>query len=287
MVGITYDPWSWGLVGDALRDAADGDASTLAALASYLMRGYPAPDGPEDEGPLVDFGAAHFAIYCADFSHVVEVWGCDGMPDGRSAPGDHGGRRGRADPRHRHRATIRSTPGHHAAEIAAALGDAVAIMWEGVGHTAFPVTTCLDGAVIDHLLDGAVPDDGLRCPFVDGTTTDAEIGDHLFALPVVAGATVAGGRVRRRGRRARPRASAGSCRGVDHRVRHPLVLGVESVAAADARAVADGLLTPFCPSRPPDRAGLDDAGSADRDGRRARPRGGPARRSRCPCRRRR
>ena len=29
MVGITYDPWSWGLVGDALRDAADGNASTL------------------------------------------------------------------------------------------------------------------------------------------------------------------------------------------------------------------------------------------------------------------
>jgi hypothetical protein len=22
MVGITYDPWSWGLVGDALRDGA-------------------------------------------------------------------------------------------------------------------------------------------------------------------------------------------------------------------------------------------------------------------------
>ena len=42
--GCTYDPWSWGLVGDALRDAADGDASTLAALSSYLLAGYPADD---------------------------------------------------------------------------------------------------------------------------------------------------------------------------------------------------------------------------------------------------
>ena len=41
MVGVTYDPWSWGLVGDALRDGADGDASTLAALCSYLLDGYP------------------------------------------------------------------------------------------------------------------------------------------------------------------------------------------------------------------------------------------------------
>ena len=41
MIGVTYDPWSWGLVGDALRDGADGDASTLAALSSYLLDGYP------------------------------------------------------------------------------------------------------------------------------------------------------------------------------------------------------------------------------------------------------
>ena len=143
MVGITYDPGSWGLVGDALRDAADGNASTLAALASYLRRGYPAPAGPEDEGPFVDFSAAHFAIFCADFSQIVRMWGCDAMPDADPLPvitavdvaepivvvgTSH-------DP---------LTPGHHATEMAAALGDAVAVTWEGVGHTAFPVTTCLD-----------------------------------------------------------------------------------------------------------------------------------------------
>ena len=33
-----------------------------------------------------------------------------------------------------------STPGRHAGELAAALGDAVAITWDGVGHTAFPVS---------------------------------------------------------------------------------------------------------------------------------------------------
>ena len=39
--GATYDPYSFGLLGDALRDAADGDASTLAALVSYLIAPVP------------------------------------------------------------------------------------------------------------------------------------------------------------------------------------------------------------------------------------------------------
>ena len=50
-----------------------------------------------------------------------------------------------------------STPGRHAAELAAALGDAVAITWEGVGHTAFPVDECLDDLVVDYLVDGDGP----------------------------------------------------------------------------------------------------------------------------------
>ncbi len=237
MVGITYDPWSWGLVGDALRDAADGNASTLAALASYLMHGFPAPDGPEDEGPIVDFGAAHFAIFCADFSHIAGVFGCNGMPDADPLPvitavdvaepivvvgTSH-------DP---------LTPGRHATEMATALGDAVAVTWEGVGHTAFPVTTCLDGAVVDYLVDGAVPDDGLSCPFVDGTSTDTEVGDHLFdyqswrVRPWLEDVFVAEGA-------AGARCLARELSGIDHRVLTHLLLGVESAAAADARAVAE------------------------------------------------
>ena len=40
--GVTFDPWTWGLIGDALRDGADGDASTLAALIAYQLEVYPA-----------------------------------------------------------------------------------------------------------------------------------------------------------------------------------------------------------------------------------------------------
>ncbi|MET0459346.1 MAG: alpha/beta fold hydrolase, partial [Ilumatobacteraceae bacterium] len=121
MLGITYDPWSWGLVGDALRDGAEGDASTLAALSSYLLEGYPADD--TDEDALTEFGAAHFAIYCDDFSNVPDAWGCEGMPAADPLPvitavdvaepivviGTSD------DP---------STPGRHAGELADALGDA-------------------------------------------------------------------------------------------------------------------------------------------------------------------
>ena len=60
-----------------------------------------------------------------------------------------------------------ATPGRHAAELAAALEDAVAITWEGVGHTAFPVDPCLDDLVVGYLVDGTVPDDGATCPFVE------------------------------------------------------------------------------------------------------------------------
>lgn len=237
MIGITYDPWSWGLVGDALRDAADGNASTLAALASYLLQGYPVQDLPGDD-PLVDFGAAHLAIYCADFSHIEGVWGCDGMPDADPLPvitavdvaepivvvgTAH-------DP---------STPGRHAIEMAGALGDAVAITWDGVGHTAFPVTPCLDDAVVAYLVDGVVPDQGLVCPFMDGMPTDGEIGDHLFDyqsswvrpwLEDVLVAEGAGGD---------GRCLARELAGADHRVLTHLLLGVQSPAANEATAAAE------------------------------------------------
>jgi pimeloyl-ACP methyl ester carboxylesterase len=237
MFGITYDPWSWGLVGDALRDAADGDASTLAALSSYLLEGYPVEQGDDDE--LAEFGAAHFAIYCDDFSNVPDAWGCEGMPDADPLPvitavdvAEPIVVIGTADDP--------STPGRHAGELADALGDAVDIRWEGVGHTAFPVSACLDGLVVDYLVDGVVPVDGASCPFVDGLTTDAEIGDHLFGYPswwvrpwledvLIAEGTDDDLAV----------CMAGELTTVDHRVVTHLLLGVQSGSAAAARAAAE------------------------------------------------
>ena len=173
--GVTFDPWSWGLIGDALRDGADGDASALAALIAYQLESY--------SGFSVDqFAAANFAIHCADFSDVDDVWGCAGMPGAADLPvitsvdvavpilviGTE------FDP---------STPGHHAHELALALGDAVSMQWEGVGHTAYPTNPCVDQAVAGQLVAGEPPAPGLRCPFVDGATTDAEIAEVLFGYP--------------------------------------------------------------------------------------------------------
>ncbi|MET0327126.1 MAG: alpha/beta fold hydrolase [Ilumatobacteraceae bacterium] len=237
MIGITYDPWSWGLVGDALRDGAEGDASTLAALSSYLLDGY--PSGEVDEDALTEFGAAHFAIYCADFSNVPDAWGCEGMPAADPLPviatvdvaepivviGTSD------DP---------STPGRHAAELAAALGDAVSITWQGVGHTAFPVSECLDGLVVDYLVDGVVPADGASCPFVDDLVTDAEIGDYLFDYPEywvrpwLEEVFVAEGSPDEEAA-----CLAGELAGSPHRVVTHLLLGVRSTEAVAARGTAE------------------------------------------------
>jgi pimeloyl-ACP methyl ester carboxylesterase len=236
MVGAMFDPWSWGLIGDALRDGADGDASTLAALSSYLLNGYPAP--PPGEEPVREFGGAHFAIYCADFGHIEGAWECDGMPDADRLPSIEAVDVAEPivvvgtafDP---------ATPGRHAAEFAAALEDAVAISWEGVGHTAFPVDPCLDDLVVGHLVDGVVPDDGETCPFVEGITTDAELGDYLFDYPpdwvegMIEDVLVAEGTGE----------SVAACRAGelsddDHRAVTHILLGVESDAAETGRRQA-------------------------------------------------
>ena len=54
---------------------------------------------------------------------------------------DRIGRRRPLDPGDRHRVRSGRRPGYHAAEFADALGDAVHIIWEGVGHTAFPASS--------------------------------------------------------------------------------------------------------------------------------------------------
>ncbi len=162
---------------------------------SYLLLPY------DDEIPVDDesFDAAFFAIQCADFSDVPEVWGCEGMPPAADLPviesvdvqlpilvvGT------RSDP---------ATPGHDAVELAAALGDARAITWEGIGHTAFPIGGgCLDETVVAYLVSAVLPANGATCPFVDGATTDTETADAAVRLRRVVGRVVA--RDRARGRR--------------------------------------------------------------------------------------
>jgi pimeloyl-ACP methyl ester carboxylesterase len=171
----------WELLATGLGDAVGGDASAVASLVSTDQ----AISSEALDEPAQPFEYANIVIYCVDFRHVITDWSyCDGIPENARtlAPvvkveldtpilviGTD------FDP---------LTPGKHAPDFAAALGDAVAISWSGVGHTAFPAPTeCINGAVVRFLLDGVVPTDGLECPFLDEVgpePSDEQLGEIIF-----------------------------------------------------------------------------------------------------------
>lgn len=56
-----------------------------------------------------------------------------------------------------------ATPYEWSEAMVSQLDDAVLLTWEGEGHTAYGNGSCIDDAVDDFLIDGLLPDDGLRC----------------------------------------------------------------------------------------------------------------------------
>ena len=184
LVGIVtsamYSTDLWSPLAVALADAADGDASALAALGRFLEVGYPAAEESHDN--LI---AANIAIYCADFAGRdgrYQVDGCAGWPESAEplipisavdldqaivVIGTDG------DP---------ATPGFLAPRMAEALGDAVSIRWEGAGHTAFLRSQCVDTLVVEYLVELKVPDDRSRCEFTDGSNTTVARAAHVFGL---------------------------------------------------------------------------------------------------------
>ena len=180
----------WELLATGLEDADRGDASALAALiAGENARRDGDGDGADgdegdDEGPAgeSDFAEANFVIYCADLGPWITEWSfCDDMPDTARAMQPVS-----AVDIERDMLVIGTefdplTPGYHAPEFASALGDAVHIIWEGVGHTAFPGwTPCIDRVVSDQFLRRELPEDGLRCSFLPQIDDDTVLGDELF-----------------------------------------------------------------------------------------------------------
>ena len=171
----------WELLATGVADASEGDASALASLISTDA----AISSDALDEPAEPFEIANIVIYCADFRHVIDDWSyCDSIPVNEEmlAPveavevattilviGTE------FDP---------LTPGQHAPVFAEALESAVDIVWNGVGHTAFPAPTdCINDAVVRQLLDGVQPVDGLECPFLDQAGRDPsneELGDILF-----------------------------------------------------------------------------------------------------------
>jgi hypothetical protein len=176
------------LLATALADADRGDASSLASLIAGENarddRRSGDDDGSEDgdAGGESDFAEANFLIYCADLGPWITEWSfCDDMPDGARPM-----KSVRSVEIEREILVIGTefdplTPGYHAPEFAAALGDALHIIWEGVGHTAFPGwTPCIDRVVSDQFLRRSLPEDGMRCSFLPQIEDDVTLADELF-----------------------------------------------------------------------------------------------------------
>ena len=56
------------------------------------------------------------------------------------------------------------TPLPGAVDMAEDLTSGVLLTWQGQGHTAYPKTDCVTGAVNAYLIGLVVPQDGLTCP---------------------------------------------------------------------------------------------------------------------------
>jgi pimeloyl-ACP methyl ester carboxylesterase len=180
MLSAMYTTDLWEPLAIGLADAAEGDASTLAALGSFLEAGY-----PRQENSFDNLTEANVAIYCADFAGrkgELAVDGCRGWPETNeplppitavdvATPIVVIGTDG--DP---------ATPGFLAPRMADALGDAVSVRWQGAGHTAFLHSECVDAIVIDYLVDLTVPGDRTRCGFTDADNTTVARADAVFTI---------------------------------------------------------------------------------------------------------
>lgn len=171
----------WELLATALEDADRGDASSIAALIARDDAGRDGSDD-DDSGGESDFAEANFLIYCADLGPWITEWSfCDDMPDAAHPMQPVGSVELERDVLVIGTEFDPLTPGHHAPEFAAALGDAIHIIWEGVGHTAFPGwTPCIDRVVSDQFLRRPLPEDGLRCSFLPQIDDDVALADELF-----------------------------------------------------------------------------------------------------------
>ena len=175
-----YNTDLWAPLALGLSDAAKGDASTLAALGSFLEAGYPRRENSYD-----NLTEANVAIYCADFAGRTgqyAVSDCRGWPETAEPlppitkvdlanPAVVIGTDG--DP---------ATPGFLAPEMAQALGDAVSVRWQGAGHTAFLHSECVDDIVVNYLVDLTVPKNRARCGFTDNVNTKVAQADQVFTV---------------------------------------------------------------------------------------------------------
>jgi pimeloyl-ACP methyl ester carboxylesterase len=183
IVSAMYDPGSWPQLSQSLRAARDGDAAGLLSLVdSYAQRledgsyanlfdanlAITCADAPEDvtftrdevAALAADWGARHplFGADAAAGLYACTPWEAPRTPlperdAAGSAPILVVGTQG--DP-------VTPLPG--AVDLAEDLESGALLTWQGQGHTAYPRTDCVTGAVNAYLIDLVVPQDGLVCP---------------------------------------------------------------------------------------------------------------------------
>jgi len=176
VVSALYDDARWPDLADGLAEARDGDSGTLRALADAARD----PDSDSADAQLVincndsapGPGEAEIRAAGARFAQrfpLFGVWGswqlfgCSFWPS----------------PRHplpppvaatAHPLVVvgtlhdPATPYTGAVAMAAGLGNAQLLTWEGVGHTAVGRSDCVTRLVADYLVSLAVPMPGTRCP---------------------------------------------------------------------------------------------------------------------------
>ncbi len=178
-----YDPASWPQLSQSLRAAQAGDSAGLFSLAdSYAQR--------QDDGTYANLFDAFVAINCADTPEDVSfsreqvaqlavdwgfrypLFGADAAAglylctawDAPRTPLPERDAAGSAPIVVVGTAGDPVTPLPFAVDLAEALTSGVLVTWQGQGHTAYPRTDCVTGAVNAYLIDLVVPQDGLVCP---------------------------------------------------------------------------------------------------------------------------
>lgn len=179
-----YDDASWSLLTMALQEVVtSGTGETLLHLANfYLDR---TPDGRYTTNSMQAFTAINcldyppvsrdydeMVAFAEEVAEVAPTFGRDfGMAVGCEAwPVAATGTRG---PIHAAGAAPivvigttgdPATPYEWSVELADQLESGVLVSWDGEGHTAYGrAGACVTDAVEDYLVDGVVPEDGLRC----------------------------------------------------------------------------------------------------------------------------
>lgn len=178
-----YDSASWPALTVAIDRALQGDPGEIlrfadlsaerdptgnyrtnasAAFTAVNCLDYPMPTDPEQlaaEADALEASSPVFGEYLSYGALACEEWAYEPVlePAPVSAPGAAPivviGTTG--DP---------ATPYEWSLSLADQLESAVHVTWEGQGHTAYGrADDCIETLVDDYLIDGTVPDDGVRC----------------------------------------------------------------------------------------------------------------------------